>query len=188
MKTIKQWLLQNLRHWADFQIVPFGTYLGFRVGPLAGGGQWTKALGKFATRAKSIAASRASPVANAFNYNSRALPLLGYKAQLTFLPQETHKIERAAAQQVLHLATNALDEQSLFALHMIGAPEIKNLKAFALAALARTAKNTMLAMWRGWTVQAFAAEKSLQELWRDWPLSARSREKPVSRLQGIGYM
>jgi hypothetical protein len=43
---VKAWLLNNLPEWKDFNILPFGTYLGFQIGPKAAATQWEKTLGE----------------------------------------------------------------------------------------------------------------------------------------------
>ena len=108
--------------------------------------QWSKPLTKFAACAKDIALTRASPCISARNYNVKAVPILGYKPQLSLPPDRIGLIERPIALHVMHFATNALDDASLFTLDAFGGPAVKSVRAMALAVLARTARKT-LPMW-----------------------------------------
>ena len=144
---VKEWLRDHIYEWRDFNVLPAATYLGFQMGPAAGVAQWDKPLAKYSSRSKGVALTRAPPCVSAYNYNIKAVPVLGYKAQLMLIPDRIGKMERPAALHVLHFATNAMDNDTLFTLDAFGGPHVKSVRAGGLAALARTARKT-LPSWR----------------------------------------
>ena len=153
---VKAWLLNYLPGWKDFNILPFGTYLGFQIGPSAGATQWDKPLAKFREAANAIALTRSSAAISVHNYNMRAVPTLGYKAQLTLAPNRIKDIERPSVLHVMHFATNSLNNATLFALSDFGGPQVRSIYATTLAALSRTARKTLPL----WSVSATLLEKS----------------------------
>ena len=116
------------------------------MGPAAGATQWDKALVKYASRAKATALMQAPPTVSVYNYNTKAVPVLGYEPQLTLIPDKVGQIERSLATHVMHFATNSSDDQTVFTLNAFGGPSVKSARALSLAALARTARKT-LPMW-----------------------------------------
>jgi hypothetical protein len=146
VQNIKAWLCGNLGGWKDFNILPFGTYLGFQIGPSAGTTQWDKPIIKYRSAAKTIAMTHASAAISVHNYNARAVSTMSYKSQLTIVPDRIRSIERPTVLHVMHFATNSLDDATLFTLPEFGGPKVRSILAMSLAALSRTARKT-LPMW-----------------------------------------
>ena len=81
-------LALNVPSWRDFGIAPFGVYLGFAIGPGAAAALWGKAVAKWSARALAIGAARVAPSLGVKLYNTRAVPTLGYIAQLCPLARQ----------------------------------------------------------------------------------------------------
>ena len=118
-------------------------YLGFQVGPAAGSRQWNAAIQKYKARAVAIAHSHAPAGITVGMYNSRAVTVLAYLPQISLPPFELDLAERTAASHVLHLATNAMDEKTLFGIGYVSKVRLQSLKAQSLAALSRAAHVTI---------------------------------------------
>ena len=76
-------------------------------------------------------------------YNSRTVTVLAYLPQISLPPFELDLAERTAASHVLHLATNAMDEMTLFGIGYVSKVRLQSLKAQSLAALSRAAHVTI---------------------------------------------
>ena len=100
-------------------------------------------LTKDASQAKAIALMHAPPTASAHICNTKAVSGMSYKPQLTLIPDDVGKLERAGAMHILHFATNSLDSNTMFTLGAFGGPVIRSARASALAVLARTARKTL---------------------------------------------
>ena len=111
---IREWLLINIPSWADFNIKSCGKYLGFWLGPCAGAIQWLDPIQKWSSRVKAIAGTHSAASVSSLLYNSRALPVLSFKCQLTNLPKAFFNQERGGILHILHMATNSLDSASIF--------------------------------------------------------------------------
>ena len=144
---IKRWLERNLPSWQDFNIRPVGKYLGFMVGPSSAASQWAAACSKYRTCTVALARTGAPASVALYNYNVRAVPVLGYLQQLLLPPLILAALERPPAAHTLHLATNSFDERSLFAIAYISRVRVMSLTAQSLAALCRASVKT-LPMWR----------------------------------------
>ena len=79
---VKFWLQTHIPEWAHFEIACSGEYLGFQLGPSSGPSQWSSAIAKYKLRVQSINASGDSARLAISNYNKKAVPVLGYLAQL----------------------------------------------------------------------------------------------------------
>lgn len=79
---LRAWALERLPEWVGFAVVSEALYLGVRIGPIAGRVLWGDAIAKWKGRSLEIARSGtpASPAADL--YRARALPTLGYIAQI----------------------------------------------------------------------------------------------------------
>ena len=109
--------------------------------------QWVAPSAKWRLRANAIAATHCPASAAAVLYNSRAVPVMGFVAQLAILPAEVSTAERGVVSALLHAATNTFDEAAIFNLAVAGGPAITSLKVMSLATMARTAYKT-LPDWR----------------------------------------
>ena len=88
--------------------------------------------------AKAIAATHSPASAAAHSYNTRAVPVMGYVAQLALLPPEISVTERGVVSALLHVATNTFDDGSVYNLQSGGGIAIVSLKVMSPAASART--------------------------------------------------
>lgn len=94
-RCIATWLQDHIPAWRDFNIASCGKYLGFHLGPSSSEKQWVAPSAKWRLRAKEIASSHCPSSAAALTYNTRAVPHMGYVAQLALLP--TRLVRRSAA-------------------------------------------------------------------------------------------
>ena len=85
-------------------------------------------------------------------FNTNAIPVLLYKAQLTALPQHFAQVVRTGINTVLHIATNAFSHLALHTLYEVGGPKVTDAGAAARAALFRTAAKTC-PTWPIWVRQ-----------------------------------
>jgi hypothetical protein len=158
---ISSWLEQNLPAWKDFEVVPCAVYLGFFLGPRALSKQWEAPFKKFKQRVQAIAHARAPASITAYTYNSKAVPVLSYVAQLLPLPSYALKCERNALHSITHMATNAYTFSDFFGLSQFGAPVFRCIQAQAHAALTRAAIASV-PHWPQWKRQLWlAASQSL---------------------------
>ena len=86
--------------WSNMSIARRGTYLGFAVGPEKGDSSWTKASTKFLARAKAWGGRPLGLQFSALTYNTFALSVLGYVAQLERPPDWVLDMERSALRAV----------------------------------------------------------------------------------------
>jgi hypothetical protein len=142
-KRIKCWLGENLHDWMDFLIKPRSLYLGFYLGPTAQEIQFDKVHAKWTQRANAIAARHASAAVSAHLYNTRAVPVLGYLAQLAIPPETLFRAERQTVLHIFHMATNSLDDAAVHCLPNVGGPRVRSIRALSIATLARTAFRTI---------------------------------------------
>ena len=85
-------------------------------------------------------------------YNTTAVSVLLYIAQLMPLPHNFGFVERTAMNNVLHLATNAFTFNTYFSLPLGGGPKLYSASAAALASMFRMAWSTRH-LWQAWTPQ-----------------------------------
>ena len=105
---IKTWLQENIPEWFNFNIKSSAIYLGFFLGPTADSTQWDKPMRKYLARARAIGATHAPFNISAYMYNSKAVSVLAYKAQLIPPPARTQQSERGALSTITHFATNSV--------------------------------------------------------------------------------
>lgn len=102
-------LAAAVREWGQFDIRLVDLYIGYLRGLAAGQARWEGAMRKFEEQVGAIGV--ASPPVDA-RYRSRALPVLGYLAQLSCPPPHAAEIERRAVQQLWHLLGNAVSQHA----------------------------------------------------------------------------
>ena len=85
-------------------------------------------------------------------YNSSAVSVLLYVAQVCVIPDILKRIERVAIHQIWHFATNALTSTAYLNLHSWGAPKLRSLLCEAYATQLRTAWR-FKDVWQGWLEQ-----------------------------------
>ena len=140
---IREWLAGNISAWSDFGVKPVSTYLGFLMGPAANSKQFSATIHKWRARSAAIAGRHSSAAVSAHQYNSRAIPVLGYKMQLAIPPNRLFRQEMGVLTHVLHMATGALDCSAFFNLQSVGGPLFRSTKALSVATLTRTAVKTL---------------------------------------------
>ena len=86
IQIVRAWLAANIPDWADFHITNHAKCLGFFLGPTAGSQQYVEAVAKFKHRIDMIHSSGISAIEAIKQYNTRAVPVLGYIAQLVDPP------------------------------------------------------------------------------------------------------
>ena len=106
----------------NFLIKEASKYLGFYLGPAANSLQWRAALAKFQTRVNKIYNSKAGISVAAYVYNSRAVPVTSYVAQLCPLPPSARHLERVALHRITHMATNAIPTRDFSTSIKVGGP------------------------------------------------------------------
>jgi hypothetical protein len=147
-QRITEWLTRYLPQWSAFKVKDASKYLGVLMGPAAGAKQYVHAQRKWRDRARAIAGTHSSALVSAHLYNTRAIPVLGFLPQLTVIPSTLLAGERHVISHVLHFATSALDEKAAFTLNELGGPQIRSLKAMAIATIVRTAIKTLPEVWK----------------------------------------
>ena len=110
---IRAWLRVHVPSLADIQIANHGKYLGIFLGPSAFSVQWQGPIVKFKNRAHSINTSGVSARVACKEYNSKAVSVLAYVAQVSLPPKNLTQIELAALTKLLHLATSSMSYSSL---------------------------------------------------------------------------
>ena len=161
LARIKGWLHRNLPEWSNFVVCAAGKYLGFMMGPKAGQVLWNATLAKWKDRAVAVARTQSAASVSSFLYNNRALPVLGYVAQLAELPESFARAEKVVVHHLLHVAMNSMDAATPFNLQSVGGPRIVSAKVMATATMIRTAIRTL----PGWPEQkAILADAALEHL------------------------
>ena len=90
------------------------------MGTRANSMQWASVTEKWKSRVKAIADTHAASGTATLNYTRRALPVLGYVAQLTLPPETFFRAERGQVLHLWHMATNSLDNATLLNLKKAG--------------------------------------------------------------------
>ena len=130
---VRGWLVQHIPQWSEFKVVPSARYLGFFLGPDSNCHQWTVPVGKWLSRAQSAADAHSAASVTASRYNIRAVPVLGYIAQLLPLPPDFEILEKKMIHRMLHLPFNSLGFHHLFRLPEAGGPRIRSVSAYSHA-------------------------------------------------------
>ena len=93
------------------------------LGPKAGGDQWSEPLEKFKVRVREIRADGLSPGMAASRFATRAVPVLGYKAQLCAIPHGFAIHELWAAHKILGMPLS-LDSNAICGLDVLGGTKL----------------------------------------------------------------
>ncbi len=142
IQVIRNWLAANCPRWASFQISNVGKYLGFQMGPLGGEAQWKEPIDKFKERVREIKAEGLPLGLAASRLAVRAIPVLGYKAQICSLPPYFSQVELWAAHKLLGIPLS-LDLNAAFGLGMMGGPKIVRATHYMRASMLRSASKTI---------------------------------------------
>jgi hypothetical protein len=152
IKQIKLWLRNNIPKWEHFKIQAHGKYLGIVMGPQAKDAQWRKPISEYCSRAKAIGSVHAPISVSTYLYNTSAVSVLQYVAQVCSIPETLRRAERVAIHKIWHFATNALTMQSFLNLHTWGAPKIRSVMSEMYATQLRTAWR-FKDVWQQWLEQ-----------------------------------
>jgi hypothetical protein len=144
------WLHYWIPHWRNFLIQSTSKYLGFQLGPTSGSLQWSNAVAKYKARVRSIASSGAPPSVATLLYNSQAISVLGYIAQMCHLPSGFAAIERGQLHALLHMPTNSSTLAFFFNAKHWGMLPIRSALATNLASLMRASLSTV-SVWPHWS-------------------------------------
>ena len=97
-------------------------YLGVLLGPHAGQSQWSKALRKFQDRINTINSLHLPAELTKGQYTSRALPTIGYIAQVV-PPPKCPAYWHESCHESLHMCGNSLSFAAAFSLDCLGGPK-----------------------------------------------------------------
>jgi len=161
--SMKVWLSTNIPKWSNFQIRPAAKYLGIVMGPQARALQWAAPMKKFCERSQSIGSVHAPLSISSLLYNSHAVSLMPYVAQVCSIPDKLKRLERLAIHKIWHFATNAMTSASYLNLHITGVPKLRSVICSTKAAQFRAAwkfKST----WQQWLQQLKTTAESYASL------------------------
>ena len=102
----------------------------------------------------------ATTALNAYDYNSRVLPVLSYVAQLAPLPRNFAFEQRVAFHIIYHAPFNTFAHSDFFQWGEMGLPKLRCAIATSAAALMRTANRT-ISCWQEWFPQIRQAAETL---------------------------
>ena len=140
---VHNWLTDNIPSWAGMDIVSHAKYLGFLLGPTSGRLQWKVAVKKFKERVAEINSMRLPlPLARG-QYSSRAVPVLGYIAQLVRPPKDVKTLSMDACMKILRFPGKSLDFDSAHPMDMLEGPEVTQIEAYMDACMARASHKTI---------------------------------------------
>jgi len=139
---IIKWLSIHASGWEFFTIESSAKYLGFFLGPNASEKQWAGPIAKFKERTHEIWQRDLPPPLSAARFNSRAVSVLGYIAQLV-PPPSFSSSELAAGLKVLGFATNSLNTGAVFSLDKWGGIKLVQPTLYMHACRVRAALKTL---------------------------------------------
>ena len=143
IESLREWLCEACLAWQHMKICNAAKYLGFYLGPMATPLQWTKALDKFQSRVGIINSGHAPAHIVRFLYATRALPTLGYLAQLLDPPKNIITIGLHSVIKVLRMAGNSLSYRTAFSLETLGGPNLTDISVYLKSCLIRSACKTV---------------------------------------------
>ena len=148
-ENIREWLRRWIPAWSEFAIEGRGKLLGVVIGPSAGGFQWLAAEAKYERRTLDIASTRAPPSVALRLHATRAVPTLGYLAQVLEPPPQAISSQLARFHALCHIPNNSFSLTAAYKMAEAGGPKFTTLRPFACAAAARAALTT-LDTWEYW--------------------------------------
>ena len=101
-EQVQKYLKDYVPEWASFGVVPYGKYLGVWAGPGAEQHVWDGPAEKWGYRSLVLAKARMSPIQGLIQYNIRAMPTMGYVAQLYPVNKSLLKQEKSYIQKMMH--------------------------------------------------------------------------------------
>jgi len=116
---IRRWLSDHCPAFATFEITNHATYLGICIGPVSKAHLWKGAMLKYKAKVDQINLHADHPKVALGEYSSKAVPTLGYIAQLALPPKGLRRFELSALTKVLRMATNSLSLDAIFFLRQL---------------------------------------------------------------------
>jgi len=142
-QVIKEWLSANCPVWRDMTVCAAAKYLGFYLGPSSAPLQWTKALAKFRDKVNQIHSYQLPAELAASQFRIKAVPILGYIAQLVPPPGKITSIGLNAVTKTLRLAGQSLSYDAAHNLTFLGGPKFPDLKMYLKSCLMRSSVVTL---------------------------------------------
>ena len=142
-QVIKEWLSESCPAWKDMAICSAAKYLGFYLGPASAPLQWKKALVKFQDRVNHIHSCQLPAELAASQYRIKAVPILGYIAQLVRPPCKITRIGLNAVTKTLRMAGQSLSYDAAHSLSFMGGPKFPDLKNYLKSCLMRSSAVTL---------------------------------------------
>jgi len=142
-QVIREWLTGNCPAWKDMTICPSAKYLGFYLGPAAAPLQWKKAIAKFRDRVNHIHSFQLPAELAVSQFRIKAVPILGYIAQLVRPPGNITKIGLNAVTKTLRMAGQSLSYNAAHNLSFMHGPKFPDLKLYLKSCLMRSSAVTL---------------------------------------------
>ena len=139
----RSWLAIHIPEWEHFSIVPHGKYLGFMLGPDAGTAQWEGPKNKYKDRVNKLAVAHMPTSLACHMYNSHALSVLQFVAQVLLLPKGFNQVEMGLLHKLLHLPNNAFPLKALHGFPLIGGPALSSSLRSCTSARIRASVTTL---------------------------------------------
>ena len=160
-RQMRKLLSRFLPEWKHFKIASSAVYLGFALGPSSDATQLIKVEAKWIHRCLAMYAAQMALAPSVIAYNTYALTVWSYKAQLLHLPNHVFGTEKRMLHKLARLPWHAYGIDGLFNLSHLGLPGFKSLRALNIATLARTANKTLVSWLPLYLDLAESAEKHL---------------------------
>ena len=137
------WLKEHIPEWQSFAVTSHAKYLGLLLGPAAGEHQWDTATQKYKHRVHKIALLEAPIQIKSYLYNTNAVPVLQYIAQLLPIPRLFIQVELGLLHKMLHLPNNAFPLKAMQSFHLLGGPALSAVSCTSTAARIRASVMTL---------------------------------------------
>ncbi|CAK0878916.1 unnamed protein product, partial [Prorocentrum cordatum] len=145
LQDVKSFLAEEVPRWSGFRVDSTAKYLGTHLGPgVTDFGIWKAAAGKWWTRCWELARTGMATSLAARACNINALPCLSYLAQFYFIVPAIWKVEFTSLHRLLRLPPSSMRKADILSMSAwCGPPSPTGLFPYTLAAMMRTAENTV---------------------------------------------
>ena len=134
------WLVQHIAEWAELRIEPKGKYLGFWMGPsVTAAENFTAPLSKFKSRVGEIVRSLMAPEAACRQFNTRAVTVTAYVAQIAEMPKSLLHLEAWAGTKICRFPGGTLTAAASANWNKVGCAKLISLTASCIGSMTRTA-------------------------------------------------
>ena len=146
--AIRQWLVQNIPEWQDFQIVPAAKYLGVFLGVDAASITFREPTHKYFDRVEQVSCSVAPSLGSILRYNERVVTVFSYVSQFVQVPdtKALGALEQRGVHKILKLPPNSLARDFMHNLAPFSPKSPNALLPMCSAALARFAHANEVAL------------------------------------------